>query len=120
MDTDNADRVLNLLKSNGGNNSGIKIGAVDDQGNVHPDQFWWHYSFGNVRQRKFSDIWMDTSDPLMKGLKNRKELLKARCSQCQYLDLCNGNLRIRAEAIFNDIWAEDPACYLNDHEIGIV
>ena len=119
-DTDHADRVLNLLKSNGGNNSGIKIGAVDDQGNVHPDQFWWHYSFGNVRQRKFSDIWMDTSDPLMKGLKNRKELLKARCSQCQYLDLCNGNLRIRAEAIFNDIWAEDPACYLNDHEIGIV
>jgi len=39
-----ATEVLDLLRMNGGNNSGIKIGAVDDLGNVHPDQFWWHYS----------------------------------------------------------------------------
>jgi radical SAM protein with 4Fe4S-binding SPASM domain len=120
QDPQRASRVLALLRANGGNNSGIRIGAVDNLGNVHPDQFWWHYSFGNVLQRKFGDIWMDTSEPIMRGLKDRKGLLKGRCGQCQYIDLCNGNLRVRAEAVFGDVWAEDPACYLTDEEIGLV
>jgi radical SAM protein with 4Fe4S-binding SPASM domain len=55
----------------------------------------------------------------MAGLKNRKPLLKGRCGACKFLDLCNGNLRIRAEAVYGDIWAPDPACYLSDEEIGI-
>ena len=114
-----AQQALVLLQANGGNNSGIRIGAVDELGNVHADQFWRHYSFGNVRQRKFGDIWVDTSDPIMRGLKNRKGLLKGRCARCQYLNLCNGNLRVRAEAIYGDVWAEDPACYLTDTEIGL-
>jgi len=115
-----AEKVLELLHANGGNNSGIRIGAVDEIGNVHADQFWRHYSFGNVLQRKFGDIWLDTSDPLLRGLKNRKGLLKGRCSKCRYVDLCNGNLRVRAEAVYGDVWAEDPACYLTDDEIGLV
>lgn len=119
QDPQRANKVWDLLKRNGGNNSGIRIGAVDDLGNVHPDQFWWHYSLGNVRQRKFGDIWKDTSEPLLKGLRKRRELLKGRCGRCQYLDLCNGNLRVRAEAVFGDVWAEDPACYLSDEEIGL-
>ncbi|MFC2010943.1 radical SAM protein [Chloroflexota bacterium] len=119
QDPEHAKDILELLRINGGNNSGIRIGAVDGQGNVHPDQFWWHYSLGNVLQRKFSDIWMDTSEPLLQGLRNRKQLLKGRCAACQYLDLCNGNLRVRAEAVYDDVWAEDPACYLSDEEIGI-
>ncbi|MBM2825528.1 MAG: radical additional 4Fe4S-binding protein, partial [Dehalococcoidales bacterium] len=98
---------------------GIKIGAVDDRGNVHPDQFWWHYSLGNVLQRKFGDIWSDTTEPLLRGLRNRRALLKGRCARCGYLDVCNGNLRIRAEAVHDDVWAEDPACYLSDEEIGV-
>ncbi len=118
-DPPRAERVLSLLQANGGNNSGIRIGAVDDRGNVHPDQFWWHYSLGNVRQRKFGDIWTDTSEPLLRGLQERKGLLKGRCARCRYLDLCNGSLRVRAEAVFGDVWAEDPACYLTDKEIGI-
>jgi radical SAM protein with 4Fe4S-binding SPASM domain len=119
-DPQRANKVLALLRANGGNNSGIRIGAVDNLGNVHPDQFWWHYSFGNVLQRKFGDIWMDASEPIMRGLKDRKGLLKGRCGQCQYIDLCNGNLRVRAEAVFGDVWAEDPACYLTDEEIGLI
>ncbi len=119
QDPARAEKALTLLRANGGNNSGIRIGAVDDEGNVHADQFWQHYSFGNVRQRNFGDIWMDTSDSLMRGLKDRKSLLHGRCARCQYLDLCNGNLRVRAEAVFHDVWAEDPACYLTDSEIGL-
>jgi radical SAM protein with 4Fe4S-binding SPASM domain len=114
-----AEKILSLLRMNGGNNSGIRIGAVDDEGNVHPDQFWWHYKLGNVRERKFSEIWSDTTEPLLQGLRNRKTILKGRCGHCQYLDVCNGNLRVRAEAAFGDVWADDPACYLTDEEIGL-
>ncbi|MFC2007609.1 radical SAM protein [Chloroflexota bacterium] len=120
QDPARAENVLDLLRRNGGNNSGIKIGAVDDLGNVHPDQFWWHYTLGNVQQKKFGDIWTDTSEPLLQGLKNRKGLLKGRCASCQHLDICNGNLRVRAEAVYDDVWAEDPACYLTDEEIGTI
>jgi len=118
-DPTRAEKVSALLRANGGNNSGIRIGAVDELGNVHADQFWQHYSFGNVRQRKFGDIWLDTSDQLMCGLKDRKRLLKGRCARCRYLELCNGNLRVRAEAVSGDVWAQDPACYLTDDEIGL-
>jgi len=119
QNTVRAEKVLNLLRANGGNNAGIRIGAVDELGNVHADQFWQHYSFGNVCQQKFGDIWLNTSDLLMSGLKDRKGLLKGRCARCRYLELCNGNLRVRAEAVFGDVWAEDPACYLTDDEIGL-
>jgi len=116
-DPERAEKVLSLLRINGGNNSGIKIGSVDDCGNVHPDQFWWHYSLGNVRKRKFADIWHDTSEPLLKGLKDRRNLLKGRCGRCKYVDICNGSLRVRAEAVYDDVWAQDPACYLTEQEI---
>lgn len=112
-----AAEVLTLLRWNGGNSSGVGIADVDHLGYVHADQFWQHYSFGNVRERPFSEIWMDTSDPLMAGLKNRKPLLKGRCAACRYLDICNGNFRVRAEAVYGDIWAPDPACYLADEEV---
>jgi len=114
-----AEEVYRFLKLNGGNSSGIGIADIDNEGNVHADQFWWHYSFGNVRDRKFSEIWEDRSDQLMAGLKNRKSLLKGRCSRCRWLDICNGNLRVRAEKVFDDIWESDPGCYLSDEEIGL-
>jgi len=114
-----APEILELLRWNGGNSSGVGIASVDHHGEVHPDQFWQHYSFGNVRERPFGEIWMDTSDELMAGLKDRKKLLKGRCRQCQYLDICNGNFRVRAEAMHDDVWAPDPACYLTDEEIGL-
>jgi len=114
-----AAQVKELLVRNGGNLSGVAIGDVDPLGNVHADQFWQHYTLGNVRERPFSEIWTDTSDPVMAGLKDRKPLLKGRCGACQYLDMCNGNFRVRAEAVHGDIWAPDPACYLSDKEIGI-
>jgi len=112
-----AEEALQLLKRNGGNQSGIAIANVDNEGNVHADQFWWHHSFGSVRERKFGDIWMDTSDPLMAGLKNRRPLLTGRCAECKWLDACNGNFRVRAETVHGDVWAPDPACYLTDEEI---
>lgn len=111
--------VLGLIEGNGGNNSGVRIGCVDDRGNVHPDQFSWDVTFGNVQERPFGEIWGDMSQPLLAGLKDRKGLLKGRCAQCRFLNACNGNLRVRAEAVHGDYWAPDPACYLTDEEIGV-
>jgi len=115
-----AEEVMQLLQWNGGNSSGIGIACVDNLGNVHADQFSWGHSFGNIRERKFSEIWMDTTDPIMGGLKDRKPLLKGRCAQtnCKWIDVCNGNFRARAKAVYDDIWMQDPACYLTDEEIA--
>lgn len=109
--------VLELLKMNEGNNSGRGIGCVSWDGEVYADQFWRHYSFGNVRQRPFSTIWTDTSEPLLGKLKEKKRHVKGRCATCRWLDICGGNFRVRAEAVSGDIWAPDPACYLSDEEI---
>lgn len=103
----------------GGNASGVNIANIDNLGNVHPDTFWWHYNLGNVRKRLFSEIWEDTSDPLMAGLKARPRKLKGRCGACRYFDICGGNTRVRAHQLTGDPWAEDPACYLTDEEIGL-
>ena len=120
-DPERAKEVYDLLMMNQGNSTGIGIGCVSWDGSVHPDQFWRHYSFGNVKDRKFSEIWTDTSDELMAGLKDRKPLIKAnadRCAKCKWLEICNGNFRVRAEAIYDNVWADDPACYLTKEEIG--
>lgn len=113
-----AQEVLDLLKMNQGNSSGIGIGCVSWDGEVYPDQFWRHYSFGNIRNRPFSEIWTDTSDPLMKKLKEKKKYAKGRCKTCRWLDICAGNFRVRSEAVTGDVWAPDPACYLTDEEVG--
>lgn len=114
-----AEIIKNLIGINGGNRSGIAFGQVDPWGHVHPDQFTQHITFGNIRERKFSEIWTDMNHPVLAGLRDRKPLLKGRCARCQYLSFCNGNFRTRAEAVTGDFWESDPACYLTDEEIGI-
>jgi radical SAM protein with 4Fe4S-binding SPASM domain len=114
-----ADEVYQLLRWNGGNQSGIAVACVDPRGFVHADQFSWHYPFGNVRQRPFSLIWTDKTEPQMAIFKDRKSHLKGRCRFCRYLEICNGNLRVRAERYFGDFLAPDPACYLSDEAIGL-
>lgn len=116
-----AAEVWKLLTWNGGGlySSGVGIGCIDYNGNVHPDQFWWHYDLGNVRQRPFSEIWTDRNEPLLQGLRNRRSQIKGRCRLCRFFDACGGSLRVRADAHFGDPWAPDPACYLSDDEIGL-
>jgi len=113
------DHMRNKLAQWGGNSSGINIANIDNLGNVHPDTFWWDYNLGNVKERAFSDIWQDTSDPLMAGLKQSPRPLRGRCGVCPFLDVCGGNTRVRAFTMTGDPWWEDPACYLTDQELGL-
>jgi len=103
----------------GGNASGVNVANIDNLGNVHPDTMWWNYSLGNVRERPFSEIWQDTSDPVMAGLKKFPREVKGRCAACAYFDICGGNTRVRALQLTGDAWEEDPGCYLTDEEIGV-
>jgi len=80
---------------------------------------WWHHTLGNVRKRPFSEIWPDTSDPIMAGLKRRPRIIEGRCGACRHFDICGGNTRVRALRLTGNPWAEDPACYLTDAEIGV-
>jgi heme d1 biosynthesis radical SAM protein NirJ len=104
----------------GGNSSGVNIANIDNLGTVHPDTMWWDYSIGNVRERPFSEIWQDTTDPLMAGLKAAQRPLEGRCASCRHLAICGGNSRTRAWQLTGNPWAEDPGCYLSDEEIGVV
>ena len=103
----------------GGNSSGVNVANIDNLGHVHPDTMWWHHDLGSVRERPFSAIWQDTSEPLMAGLKAARRPVQGRCAACAHLDICGGNTRVRAQQVTGDPWAEDPGCYLDDAEIGL-
>ena len=116
-----AAKVWKLLTWNGGGlySSGVGIGCIDFNGKVHADQFWGHYDLGDVHERPFSQIWTDPTEPLLRGLRNRRAYIKGRCGLCKFFDACGGSLRVRADLHFGDPWAPDPACYLTDEEIGL-
>ncbi len=107
------------LEQWGGNSSGVNVANIDNLGNVHADTMWWHHTLGNVRERPFSAIWSDISDPLMAGLKRSPRIVGGRCGTCRYFGICGGNTRVRAHQLTGDPWAEDPGCYLTDDEIGV-
>ena len=115
---DRAEQLRAKLTQWGGNSSGVNVANIDNLGNVHPDTMWWHHTLGNVRQRRFSEIWTDTSDPIMAGLKARPRTVGGRCGVCAFFDICGGNTRVRAQQLTGDPWAEDPGCYLSEEEIG--
>jgi heme d1 biosynthesis radical SAM protein NirJ len=114
-----ADHLRAKLEQWGGNASGVNVANIDNVGNVHPDTYWWDYSLGNVRERPFSAIWQDLSDPILAGLRARPRAIKGRCAECRFFAICGGNTRTRARSLTGDPWQEDPGCYLDDDEIGV-
>jgi len=111
--------VSALQKRHGGCSAGKKMANVDHAGNVHPCQFWSGDTLGNVRERPFSEIWTDGSDPLLAKLRDMPgSLTGPRCSRCRHNAVCGG-CRIRAQVVNGDLWGDDPACYLTDEEIGV-
>lgn len=115
------DRVRHLrdhLVAWGGNSSGVGVGNIDHQGDVHPDTYWSDYTIGSVKTHRFSELWTG-DDPMLAQLRRRPRPLKGRCGACAHKSVCGGNTRIRALQLTGDPWAEDPACYMTDEEIGV-
>ncbi|MDO5630332.1 MAG: heme d1 biosynthesis radical SAM protein NirJ [Paracoccus sp. (in: a-proteobacteria)] len=117
----NPDRVAHVrahLEAWGGNSSGVGVANIDPQGKVHPDTYWSDYTIGSVKDRPFS-AWWTGDDPMLATLRTRPRPLKGRCGACAFQSVCGGNTRIRALQLTGDPWAEDPACYLTNAEIGV-
>ncbi len=120
FDAEQVENLATRLKAWGGNSTGVNIANIDNQGMVHPDTYWWNVSLGSLKEKTFSDIWNNTDNELMKGLRQSPRPVKGRCAKCKYFDMCGGNTRTRAFAKTGDAWGEDPGCYLDDKEIGII
>ena len=109
------EEIEQLLQMHGGCSAGTKFANIDPRGNVHPCQFWQDYTVGNIREKPFSEIWT-SDDELMIKLREKEKHVKGKCGDCSYKSLCSG-CRIRARAVYDDLWAEDPACYLTQAEM---
>ena len=119
FDADQVSHIRAHLEAWGGNASGLGVANIDTLGAVHPDTYWSDYTIGNVKETPFSELWTG-ADPMLAQLRRRPRPLKGRCGDCSFKRVCGGNTRIRALQITGDPWAEDPACYLVDDEIGVV
>ena len=118
FDAERVAHVRDHLEAWGGNSSGLGVANIDPQGKVHPDTYWSDYTVGSVKQTPFSELWTG-DDPMLATLRQRPRPLKGRCGACAFKSVCGGNTRIRALQVTGDPWAEDPACYLSNQEIGV-
>jgi radical SAM protein with 4Fe4S-binding SPASM domain len=109
--------VERLLTMQSGCPAGDKLANVDNLGNVHLCPYWQNRIIGNVREQSFSDIWFNEDDNLLRMMRDKTSYLKGKCSRCSYNHICRG-CRVRAEVVYNDPLAEDPACYLKEKEIA--
>ena len=61
---------------------------ISSNGDLHPCYLLPH-KLGNLKQDTFEDIWFNSSNPVLKELRNRT-LLKGTCGKCKYRDVCGG------------------------------
>jgi len=110
------EEMLQRLIAWGGNSAGRKLLNIDSEGNVKPDPFFPQY-IGNILQQDFSDIWTNEPIELLEKLRQHPRNISGKCADCEQIDICNGGSRSRAYAIYGDMWAEDPSCYLKPEEM---
>ena len=99
----------------GGNSAGRKLLNIDSEGNVKPDPFFPKI-IGNILEQDFSDIWSDALTEILQRLRQHPRQIGGQCAACNQLEICNGGSRSRAYAVYGDLWAEDPSCYLRVDE----
>ncbi len=109
------DEMVKRLKRWGGNSAGVRLGNIDWLGRVKPDPFFPHF-IGNMNETPFSKIWLNKDNEMLNKLREYPRKISGYCKDCGVLEICNGGSRSRANAIYDDLWAQDPSCYLSDSE----
>jgi len=97
----------------GGNSAGRKLLNINSEGDVKPDPFF-PMTVGNILEQDFLDIWQNKPSEVLQKLRVHPRELNGKCKDCKYLEICNGGSRSRAWAIYDDLWGEDPSCYIQD------
>ncbi len=108
--------ALKLLQCTGDScSAGNRVVNVDPHGNIYPCQFLQveEQKIGNLRERRFSEIWKDPSNSVLQGFRNKKAMLQGECAKCSSKDICAGGCRARALYAHDNIWASDPFCILS-------
>ncbi len=92
--------------------AGDRAANVDPVGNIYACQFAQRPELvvGNVRDRKFSEIWNNSDSDILTKFRAKKEQLRGICGDCVNKNICGGGCRIRALNQHGDIWAEDSMC----------
>lgn len=106
---DLSEELYGRLRQWGGNKAGVRLLNINHRGEVRPDPFFYH-PLGNVKEKDLVSIW--SGNGMLEMLRERPRRLKGKCGHCPYIDICNGNSRARAYAVYGDYLAEDPACYI--------
>ncbi|MBK3332028.1 radical SAM protein [Persephonella atlantica] len=104
-----AELLYENLRIWGGNQAGVRIADIDYRGNVKPDTYF-QYKLGNIYEKDFYQIW--SSNGILSKLRQHPRPVKGRCGECEFIDICNGNSRSRAYAVYGDYFGEDPECYI--------
>ena len=112
-----AAEVERLLAMQSGCPAGDGLANVDNQGNVHLCPYWQSRTIGNIREKKFNDIWFDEENEFLAKMRDKTRYIKDKCGRCKLNHLCMG-CRVRAEVASGDPFGEDPACYLTEEEIA--
>lgn len=115
IDEELSERVLRFLMYRGGDKTGIKIAAIDPEGYVHPNQFWWDYKLGNLKTESMRKIWIENNDELLYMLRNKEKYLRGKCGRCKFKNVCGG-FRLRAYKA-GDLFGPDPSCYIDEEII---
>ncbi len=109
------DEMKKRLLNWGGNSAGRKLGNIDWMGRVKPDPFF-PFFIGDMTKEPFSKIWLNKDNKMLTKLREHPRDISGICHTCKVLDICNGGSRSRAYAVHDDLWAEDPSCYLSESE----
>jgi len=88
-----------------GCSAGLGFVFVSHLGNVYPCDHL-PISAGNIRERKFEDIWSNSE--IFASLRDF-DRLKGKCGICEYKSICGG-CRARAYFHYGDYLQEDPGC----------
>jgi len=103
---DNADAIKGVVKYAGGCGAGRVYEAIQPNGDVSPCVFMPTVVVGNIRKKRFIDIWKDSDIGVKLSDRDNYHFF---CEKYHYI--CGG-CRARALA-YGDIIGKDPGCILN-------
>jgi radical SAM protein with 4Fe4S-binding SPASM domain len=110
--------ALQLMDCQGvGCSAGFRVASIDPSGTVYPCQFAQadRFRIGNIRDQRFSSLWNDQENPVLKEFRTKIGSLQGACGDCSYKMICGGGCRVRAWQVTGDFKAADPFCDVVNH-----